>query len=145
MASIGRTLINEIDTSLRKLQIFMTDNLKLDRGVICIEVVWYSYDNSGHMKEGFAYRPIVATGTARDEKRIQDFIIDTVRSAHRRYIETKTEAAEISWETSPAILRYIDHTSKKGKFSYSIVIGVVGGTREQNELIAGQAELFLKK
>ncbi len=131
---LGSTLIDVVNETMSDTKEWIETEMNLSRAVACAEVKGVVYDEDGCMKCGFLYSTMIATGAAESDEEYCNFLQRQLHDAHLRMNDNET-IPEMSWESSPVVMKHIQRNFGHDRHSYSIVVAALGGTREENETI----------
>lgn len=131
---LGSTLIDVVNEAMSETREWIEAEMNLRRSVACAEVRGIVYDENGKMKCGFSYSTMIATGAAESDEEYCGFLQNQLHDAHLRMNDNEI-VPEMSWESSPVVVKHIQCKLGHDKHDYSIAVAALGGTREENETI----------
>lgn len=131
---LGSTLIDAVNKIMEETQKLIEDEMNPSQLAACAEVRGITHDDKGRMVCGFLYTTTIAIGKASSNEAFRDYLTSNLHEAHTHLLKDEGFPA-ISWESSPFIYANTKRSYANENRDYSIAIGAIGGTREENQTV----------
>jgi len=134
MGMLDSTLIDVVNVSMEETRKWVESEMNLNRLVACVEIRGITRSEKSRTKCGFSYTTALATGEAESDESFREFLQKQIHSAHFHLLKGEN-VPMMAWGASPVIIKRVERRDRKNGFDYSIAVGAVGGTRQENNTI----------
>lgn len=116
----------------------LMDEYNLPKGVIVVQVKNIMKQTSLLPKfDGFEFTELATVGATTNEQYC-DFVRTNVHENHRKILIGKP-TAPVGWGHSSLLVEQCELSFDTESYNYSVIVGVLGGDKEQNETVLRKA------
>ena len=124
-------LIAAVRESVEAARDYASSCMGIQEGDIAVEILEFNEDG----EREFSFMITRPFGKAKQNRKYCDFLENEVSDAHHRLLHDD-KPLPVSWEKSPIVYEYRNLSYENNKGSYSVLIGVLGGSERQNRRLA---------